>query len=176
MLDEEGYRANVGIILSNQKGRLFWARRIGQNAWQFPQGGMLEDETPEDALYRELKEEIGLEPKDVRIIGVTKNWLSYRLPKNLLRAKSHPDFIGQKQKWFLLELLSDDNAIKLDLDDTPEFDQWRWVSYWYPLRNVIAFKRDVYRRALKEFLGTDYMKEKQSLAHKKQPKATPTQS
>lgn len=158
MIDADGFRANVGIVLTNSQGKLFWARRIGQQAWQFPQGGLMQDEKPEDALFRELHEEIGLSEADVKLIAETKDWLRYRLPKGLRRANSSPDFIGQKQKWYLLELVTDHERIDLAKHPEPEFDQWRWVSYWYPLRNVIAFKRNVYRRALKEFLQTDYFK------------------
>lgn len=161
VIDSDGYRANVGIILTNEEGRLFWARRIGQHAWQFPQGGLLDEESPEEALYRELNEEIGLQPDDVRVITCSRAWLRYRLPKNMRRHDSDPDFIGQKQKWFLLELKAPEDHICLDRDDSPEFDHWRWVSYWYPLKNVIAFKRNVYRRVLKEFLQQDYFKQVQ---------------
>lgn len=148
MIDSEGFRPNVGIILANEEGRVLWARRIGENAWQFPQGGIKAREKPEDALYRELKEEIGLEAESVSIVASTRGWLKYRLPSGLLRRRS--SFVGQKQKWFLLKLLSDDNSISVSQAGTPEFDHWRWVSYWYPLGEVVAFKRDVYRRALKE--------------------------
>ena len=150
MIDADGFRANVGIILSNACGQVLWARRVGSSdAWQFPQGGINTGESPEQALYRELKEEVGLSPKDVSIVDVTSGWLKYRLPRNLVREGQVPLCIGQKQKWFLLRLLSDDNAIQLDQSDAIEFSDWRWVSYWYPLEQVIAFKRDVYRRALK---------------------------
>jgi len=77
MIDSDGYRLNVGIILSNDEGRLFWARRIGQDAWQFPQGGIDKEESPEQAMYRELKEETGLDPNDVDILGCTQDWLKY---------------------------------------------------------------------------------------------------
>lgn len=152
MIDADGFRPNVGIMLTNAKGQLLWARRVGgQDAWQFPQGGINENEDPEAALYRELKEEVGLEAKDVKILARTRGWLRYRLPKRLIRKGSKPVCVGQKQKWFLLQLVSADERIDLNDHQGPaEFDQWRWVSYWYPLDKVVAFKRDVYRRALKE--------------------------
>lgn len=150
MIDSEGFRANVGIMLANAQGDLLWARRVGQDAWQFPQGGIQQGESPQQALYRELKEEIGLSAQDVEVIGCTRGWLRYRLPQGLLRRDSKPLCIGQKQKWFLLRIVADDNAIRFDNDEKPEFDSWRWVSYWYPLGQVIPFKREVYRRALKE--------------------------
>lgn len=151
MIDAEGFRLNVGIILTNANRRIFWGKRIGQDAWQFPQGGVNEGETPEQTLYRELKEEVGLSSDDVEILASTDDWLEYRLPHKYIRHYSHPLCIGQRQKWFLLRLTSDDNAIELDASEKPEFDEWRWVYYWYPLRKVIAFKREVYRLALKEF-------------------------
>ena len=150
LIDEDGFRPNVGIILANDHGRLLWARRIGQDAWQFPQGGIARGESPEDALYRELEEEVGLTAESVRLMGCTRGWLRYRLPKRYIRKGQHPVCIGQKQKWFLLHLLAGDDAVNVDLHAKPEFDHWRWVSYWYPLTQVISFKREVYRSALKE--------------------------
>lgn len=150
MIDSDGFRPNVGIILANSMGQVLWARRIGQNAWQFPQGGINQSETPEEAMFRELKEEIGLSPDDVEVIAVTRGWLRYRLPKRMIRHHSHPVCVGQKQKWFLLRMLSEDSAVSIDSTDSPEFDGWRWVSYWYPLGQVVAFKRDVYRKAMRE--------------------------
>jgi putative (di)nucleoside polyphosphate hydrolase len=150
VIDSDGFRPNVGIILANSLGQVLWARRIGQDAWQFPQGGINEDETPEQAMFRELKEEIGLSANDVEIIAVTRGWLRYRLPKRMIRRHSHPICVGQKQKWFLLRMLSQDDAVTIDHTDSPEFDGWRWVSYWYPLGQVVSFKREVYRKAMKE--------------------------
>lgn len=149
MIDANGYRANIGIILSNSQGQLLWAKRINQDAWQFPQGGVNEDEEPETALFRELNEEVGLQPEDVTILGHTRHWLRYRLPKRLIRD-TKPVCIGQKQRWYLLKMDSEDSKVSLDHCDKPEFDDWRWVNYWYPLRRVISFKREVYRKALRE--------------------------
>lgn len=150
MIDEYGYRPNVGIILCNDKGQVLWARRIGQDAWQFPQGGIKQGESPEKALYRELTEEVGLKKEDVQILGSTRGWLRYRLPRRMIRHDSHPVCVGQKQKWYLLKLVSDDSRINVRATDKPEFDGWSWVSYWFPLGKVVAFKRDVYRRAMTE--------------------------
>lgn len=150
MIDADGYRPNVGIILTNRQGQVFWAKRVGQDAWQFPQGGIKTQESAEAALFRELKEEVGLEPQDVEIMACTRGWLRYRLPKRMVRYNSHPVCVGQKQKWFLLRLKSSDKRIRFDCSEKPEFDGWRWVSYWYPLGQVVPFKRDVYRRAMRE--------------------------
>lgn len=150
MIDSEGYRPNVGIILCNADGRLFWAKRIGQHSWQFPQGGIQRDESPEQAMFRELAEEVGLRPEHVQVIGCTKGWLRYRLPKRLIRRGNQPTCIGQKQVWFLLRMLGGEDAVCLDSSERPEFDHWQWVDYWYPLRAVVPFKRHVYWRALHE--------------------------
>jgi putative (di)nucleoside polyphosphate hydrolase len=151
MIDNNGYRSNVGIMLANSVGKLLWARRVqSTDSWQFPQGGIQVGETPEDALYRELYEEIGLDAANVELISSINGWLSYRLPKYLVREHQSPLCIGQKQKWYLLRLLCDDRNIRLDATTHMEFDQWRWVTYWYPLSKIVAFKREVYRRALKE--------------------------
>lgn len=150
MIDTEGYRPNVGIILTNQQGQLLWAKRVNQDAWQFPQGGIQRDETPLAAMYRELEEEVGLLPEHVMVVACTRGWLRYRLPKRMIRQNSLPICIGQKQKWFLLALKSSDDQINLSLTDKPEFDHWEWVSYWYPLSKVVNFKRKVYRQALRE--------------------------
>jgi len=153
VIDADGFRPNVGIILANDSGQVLWARRLRQEAWQFPQGGINAGESERDAMYRELNEEIGLAPEDVEILASTRGWLRYRLPAHLLRARGGqgaPRCIGQKQKWFLLRLVSADDRVRVDSGEQPEFDSWRWVSYWYPLSQIVEFKREVYRRALKE--------------------------
>lgn len=151
MIDEDGFRHGVGIIMVNAKRQVFLAKRVGKLAWQFPQGGMHENETPEQAMFRELYEEVGLKTEDVKILSMTRRWLRYRLPKRLVRHHSTPVCIGQKQKWFLLQLVTDESNIDLAKTGTPEFDSWAWVSYWYPLTQVVAFKRRVYSLAMKEF-------------------------
>ncbi len=150
MIDADGFRPNVGIILTNHNSEVLWARRIGQESWQFPQGGIKKDETPEEALFRELREEVGLTRSDVEVIACTRGWLRYRLPRKMIRYHSHPVCVGQKQKWFLLRMLSPDSVVSMSQTDSPEFDGWAWVSYWYPLGQVVSFKREVYRRAMKE--------------------------
>ncbi len=152
MIDSEGFRANVGIIITNQRGQLLWAKRYAQNAWQFPQGGLDEGENPKQAMYRELYEEVGLEPDDVKILKQSDEWYRYRLPDKYIRQGTKPLCVGQKQKWFLLQLVGDESRIRFDRGSRPEFDHWRWVNYWYPVRSVIDFKRDVYRKALNHFL------------------------
>src|SRR3989337_1316613 len=150
MIDSEGFRANVGIMLCNQDGQLFWARRAGMDAWQFPQGGIKPDEDAETAMYRELREEIGLLPEHVEVIASTDDWLKYWLPKRFIRQNIFPLCIGQKQIWFLLKLIADDSQVRLDVSKNPEFDNWRWIDYWDPAEQVVAFKRNVYEQALQQ--------------------------
>jgi putative (di)nucleoside polyphosphate hydrolase len=145
-IDPEGFRANVGIVLMRAPYELFLGGRIGGRGWQFPQGGVRFGERVEDALYRELHEETGLERGDVELVGSTRGWLRYRLPKQNVRDRC----IGQKQRWFLLRFMADDSRFRFDAAGTPEFDAWRWVDYWTPVREVVYFKRRVYVKALHE--------------------------
>lgn len=151
MIDADGFRPNVGIILTNGAGKLFWARRVTRTGWQFPQGGINASESAEDALYRELAEEVGLLPEHVEQLAVTREWVYYRLPRRYQRRGSKPLCIGQKQRWFLLRMLDCEDQVCFDSTSTPEFDDWRWVDYWHPLEDVIYFKREVYTRVLEEF-------------------------
>lgn len=152
MIDPEGFRANVGIVLANNNGQVLWAKRIGHDSWQFPQGGIHAGESPVEAMYRELHEEVGLLPEHVEVLAQTQGWLRYRLPRRFVREHQRPLCIGQKQKWFLLKLSADPSQIDLSATNPAEFDAWRWVSYWYPVGNVVSFKRGVYRRALYELV------------------------
>ena len=149
-IDAEGFRANVGIILANGDGKLLLAGRVGSKGWQFPQGGMLVGEDPEDAMYRELHEEVGLARDAVELLGVPDDWLRYRLPDKFVRRNSTPLCIGQKQRWFMLRLLSSPDSLRFDMGERPEFDRVRWVDFWRPVNEVIYFKRRVYARALHE--------------------------
>jgi putative (di)nucleoside polyphosphate hydrolase len=138
------------MVITGPGNRVLWAKRAGQDAWQFPQGGIHNGETPQQAVYRELEEEVGLTPEQVECLGVTRDWLRYRLPHQLIRRGRRPLCIGQKQKWFLLRLNAHESAIRFDRGPKPEFDGWRWVDYWLPINDVVAFKQEVYRRALTE--------------------------
>ena len=145
-IDKEGFRANVGIILAQESGAVFLGGRVGGRGWQFPQGGVNRGEPVEDALFRELWEEIGLERRDVEVLGSTRGWLRYRLPRQYVRDRC----IGQKQRWFLLKLVGDDSRLRFDTTAQPEFERWRWAEFWTPVREVVYFKRRVYVRALHE--------------------------
>jgi putative (di)nucleoside polyphosphate hydrolase len=102
MLDREGFRPNVGIVLVNHRNEVFWGKRIREHSWQFPQGGIKKGESPEQAMLRELEEETGLKPEHVRIIGRTRDWLRYEVPKQWIRREWRSTYRGQKQIWFLL--------------------------------------------------------------------------
>lgn len=150
MLDREGYRPNVGIILLNANNEVFWGKRVGEHSWQFPQGGIKHGETPEQAMFRELQEEVGLLREHVRVVGRTRDWLRYEVPEQFIRREMRGHYRGQKQIWFLLRMLGRDCDIQLRASQHPEFDAWRWHNYWVPLESVIEFKRDAYRSALDE--------------------------
>jgi len=152
MLDREGFRPNVGIILCNAKNEVFWGKRIREHSWQFPQGGIKRGETPEEAMYRELHEEVGLRPEHVRILGRTKGWLRYEVPNQWIKREWRGSYKGQKQIWFLLRLVGRDSDVSLRATAKPEFDAWRWNDYWVPLETVIEFKRGVYQQALNELV------------------------
>ena len=150
MIDRDGYRPNVGIILANPAGQVLWAHRCRCDGWQFPQGGIKRRETAEQALYRELYEEVGLAKEQVEVCGRTRDWLRYEIPGQYRRHVGGRVFRGQKQVWFLLRLTDCDSDVCLDRSPEPEFDAWRWVEYWSPLESIVAFKRAVYRSALTE--------------------------
>ena len=150
MLDREGYRPNVGIILLNARNQVFWGKRLRTHSWQFPQGGIKYGESPEQAMFRELHEEVGLLPEHVQILARTRDWLRYEVPDHFIRKDARGHYKGQKQIWFLLRLMGRDTDMNLRATDHPEFDAWRWNEYWVPLDVVIEFKRDVYQRALQE--------------------------
>ena len=158
MLDRDGYRANVAIVLANGRNEVFWGKRVNQHSWQFPQGGIKQGESPEQAMFRELEEEVGLKPGHVRILGRTRQWLRYEVPDKWVRRDWRGRYRGQKQIWYLLRMVGRDCDVSLRASEKPEFDAWRWHEYWVPLEAVIEFKRDVYQQALTElhrFLGTD---------------------
>jgi putative (di)nucleoside polyphosphate hydrolase len=155
-IDAEGFRANVGIILADGDGKLLLAGRAGSKGWQFPQGGVLRGEEPEAAMFRELREEVGLDRDDVELLGVTADWLRYRLPDKYVRRNSRPLCVGQKQRWYMLRLVSSTDSVRFDLGELPEFDRIRWVDFWRPVNEVIYFKRRVYARALHELGSTVY--------------------
>jgi len=150
MLDRDGYRPNVGIVIVNSRNEVFWGKRIREHSWQFPQGGIKQGESPEQAMFRELYEEVGLRPEHVQVITRTREWLRYDVPKHWVKREWRSTYRGQKQIWYLLRLLGRDTDISLRASGHPEFDAWRWTDFWVPLESVIEFKRGVYKSALNE--------------------------
>lgn len=151
-IDQDGYRRNVGIVVCNNIRQVLWARRIRQDGWQFPQGGARPDESDKEAVFRELQEEIGLQTDDVRLLGATSDWLKYDVPytPHTRSARNYRQFRGQKQRWFLFQLIAQESRVQLDCSASPEFDCWRWIDYWQPLEDIVEFKKLVYQRALTE--------------------------
>lgn len=156
VIDSDGFRANVGIVLMRGDGGVFLGRQVGGRGWQFPQGGVLSGERLQQAAYRELHEEIGLSRTDVEFVGQTTRWLRYRLPPKYVRRNRHPMCIGQKQRWFLLRLKREEAQFDFGRTPEPEFDQYRWVNFWEPVREVIYFKRAVYVKALTELAALGF--------------------
>ncbi|HTD02517.1 RNA pyrophosphohydrolase [Undibacterium sp.] len=150
MLDREGFRPNVGIILLNANNEVWWGKRVREHSWQFPQGGIKYGESPEQAMFRELEEETGLRPEHVKVIGRTRDWLRYEVPDHFIKREIRGHYRGQKQIWFLLRMVGRDCDVNLRASSHPEFDAWRWHEYWVPLDVVIEFKRGVYQLALQE--------------------------
>lgn len=152
LLDDQGYRFNVGIVVVNDDGLLLWARRKNQkSAWQFPQGGIKQGESPKQAMFRELREELGLLPEHVEIIYELPDWYFYQLPRKFQRLHQKPLCVGQKQRWFFLRMLSDDDQVNLLQSPEPEFCEWKWVEPHLPPKQVIDFKSKVYSDILREF-------------------------
>jgi len=147
-MKEDGYRLNVGLIIANNQGKLLLCKRKGMNSWQFPQGGIDYAENPLSAAKRELFEEVGIKPSSTKLIASLDEWLKYDVPKKSRRKRFlNKKFKGQKQKWFLFRLIKDDQ-ISFENDPDNEFDDYKWVSYWYPLSVIISFKENVYFEAL----------------------------
>tara|TARA_B100000700_G_scaffold331809_1_gene469365 strand:- start:51922 stop:52422 length:501 start_codon:yes stop_codon:yes gene_type:complete len=148
---EKEYRPNVAVIIMNSEGKLLWCRRKDHQGWQFPQGGIDKHESPLQAAIRETREEVGLAIDDLNYIYESKEWVKYKVPES--RRKKYfinRSFVGQKQKWFLAYLNAKESSINLNNSKVIEFDKWQWVSYWYPTREIIDFKKPIYRKMLLE--------------------------
>jgi putative (di)nucleoside polyphosphate hydrolase len=144
-----GYRLNVAMIVLNKENKSLFCKRRNTDNWQFPQGGVDKDETIESAMFRELNEEVGLNEENVDIKAVSQNLIYYDIPKNIRSRVLGGKFKGQAQKYFLLKLIS--GEIDLNKENIPEFDKYTWVPFWYPLNQVVDFKKEAYRNALIEF-------------------------
>lgn len=150
MIDEDGYRPNVASVIINKDNKILWAKRVNEDNWQFPQGGIQKGETPEQAMYREVYEEVGLSKNNFEILGRSSDWLRYDVPEKFVKTYWQGRYRGQKQIWFLLKFIGADDLINLNLHDSPEFDDWKWENFWFPLKEVVDFKKDVYSTALNE--------------------------
>ena len=147
---ERPYRPCVGIMLINRDNLVLVAQRIDQvaEAWQMPQGGVDEGESPRQAALRELKEEIGTDR--AKIIAETEEWVHYDLPRDLADKVWNGRFRGQTQKWFAMRFLGNDSDINL-ATARPEFIEWKWTSLNSLIDVAVSFKRDNYAQVVAEF-------------------------
>jgi putative (di)nucleoside polyphosphate hydrolase len=149
-ITERPYRKGVGIMLVNAADLVFVARRIDtpSQAWQMPQGGIDEGESPREAALRELHEEIGTDK--AKIVAESKNWLTYDLPADLIPKIWGGRFRGQTQKWFLLRFTGKDSDIDIETEH-PEFLDWKWAKVAALPRLIVPFKRKLYGDLVAEF-------------------------
>ena len=145
------YRKNVGMVLINTNGHIFAGKRIDNNtdAWQMPQGGIDDGETPEVAAFRELSEETGIHHSKARLIAATSGWLSYDIPLELIPKLWNGRYRGQEQKWFAFEFLGKDTDITITTQE-PEFSEWAWKSKNDLLSSIVPFKVEVYQKVFLE--------------------------
>ena len=152
--DPSLYRPNVGIAVFGHDGRVFVGKRIDAPEpyqWQMPQGGIDEGETPLQAAYRELHEEIGVEAHLVKMLGESAHWITYDFPPDIrgkMGKRSH--FLGQMQKWFAFRFEGSEADIRLDVHEQ-EFCDWRWELLERTPDLVIPFKRAAYETIALEF-------------------------
>lgn len=160
-----GYRPCVGVMVLNTEDKVWIGRRAGSKKknnppgpnlwWQMPQGGIDKGEDPAVAALRELHEETGIEPADVKIIAETRHWYRYDLPADVAGRKWGGRYKGQTQKWFALRFSGSDAAVNINPQPPHEieFDDWRWASHNELLDLIVPFKREVYAAVLTEFAG-----------------------
>ena len=155
MLNKLPMRQGVGIIVLNQKNEVFVGKRKDNpiDKWQMPQGGINTNETPFNAMIRELKEETSI--TKIKVLKEIEHWLEYELPPNLLGKIWKGKFRGQKQKWFIVKFIGDENEINLDTEH-PEFIEWKWLDYNLLPEVIVDFKKEVYKKLkneLKNFIN-----------------------
>jgi putative (di)nucleoside polyphosphate hydrolase len=148
------YRPNVGLALFQRDGLVFLGKRYGTEGpyqWQMPQGGMDRGETPLEAAYREMEEEIGVRTEHVDLLEETADWFYYDFPIDVRKKmKQRGRYKGQRQKWFAFRFKGRDADIKLDAH-TPEFSDWRWAALDTAPGLVIPFKRATYEEVALRF-------------------------
>ena len=148
----DDYRRGVGVMLLNRDGKVFVGARVdnGAEAWQMPQGGIDADEDPWAAALRELEEETGISPCLVEKIASCPERLRYRLPDELAGKLWHGQWVGQDQDWFLCRFLGTDGNVNIATEH-PEFREWKWIAPAELPDVIVPFKRDLYRRLLRDF-------------------------
>ena len=146
------YRPCVGLMVVNKRKNFFTPQRLDftSTAWQMPQGGIDGGEEALHAAYRELSEETSITENDVELLAVSRGWFSYDLPKELVSKLWNGLYRGQKQKWFLMRFIGNDDDINLNTE-IPEFSCWRWSTRQQLIESIVPFKKDLYRAVLKEF-------------------------
>ena len=151
-LEKLPYRQNVGIMLVNNQNMVFVGQRLDNNkdAWQMPQGGIDKGENPKDAAFRELEEETGVVKELVQVAAVSKDWITYDLPAELVSKLWKGRYRGQKQKWFLMQFFGSDRQVNIATAH-PEFGSWKWVALSELEGNIVEFKKGVYRQVIEEF-------------------------
>jgi len=145
------YRRCVGMMILNNKNEILVGRRLDHPSgyWQMPQGGIDLDENPEEAVWREMMEEIGT--NNANLIHISKHWLNYDIPKDTLEKLPWGHmYIGQTQKWFVFRFTGQDNDINVSTDN-PEFSEWQWSKYESLVDNIVPFKREIYKKVINEF-------------------------
>ena len=148
------YRPGAGVMLVNREGKVFVAQRLDSTleAWQMPQGGLDEGETPEEGALRELEEETGIPRDKVEVIAAAPEPLLYDLPTDLVGKLWKGKWRGQRQHWFLLRFLGEDSDVNIDTDH-PEFRAWKWADPEDLPATIVPFKRRLYEDVLAAFRG-----------------------
>ena len=145
------YRRCVGMMIINKYKKILVGKRLDHPSghWQMPQGGIDENENPEEAVWREMKEEIGT--NNAEMIKISEQWISYKIPLETLNTLPWGNvYVGQTQKWFAFKFKGDDNEIDVGTDN-PEFSEWKWSHHNLLVENIVPFKRIVYEKILIEF-------------------------
>lgn len=152
MSNKNLYRPNVGIVIFNSKKKIWCGRRLGINtkdAWQLPQGGIDDNESPLEAAVREAYEETGIQ--SIKKISKIDEWIKYELPKDIAKNKWNGKFIGQMQKWFLFQFYGNDDEINININKKAEFSEWKWEKDIYIQKNVAEFRKNVYKKVFTKF-------------------------
>jgi putative (di)nucleoside polyphosphate hydrolase len=146
------YRNGVGIMMINHQKKIFVGKRIDNksDAWQMPQGGIDNGEDEDLAMIRELNEETGVNSSAIKVIAKTKNYLYYNLPYNLQKKFWGGKYLGQKQRWYIVEFIGDDSLINIKTNNA-EFAHWKWVSKEDLIKLIVNFKKSLYQKIVKEF-------------------------